>query len=280
MKKWETIRKSIMTTFATVVMAAAIFFSLMPSHVSVESISGLAIALGNFAPLKTSAITSILNMLLLVLSLLLIGRGLGAETVCTSFLLPTVLTAFETAFPENASVTNDAFLDMMCCIFVVSIGLAILFNRNASSGDLDIMAKLLNKYLRMELGRAISILGMCVALSAALVYDEKIVVPSVPGAYLNGVVLDHFIFGFNIKKRACIISQQGEKIGEFTLHHLHSGAAIYETIGAYDDQPRGEIVTIVDKNKYMTLMNYVLKIDKDVFVTVYTINEVTYRPKR
>ena len=188
MKKWETIREFIMITFATVIVAAAVFFFLMPSHVSVGSISGLAIVLGNFVPLKISAITFILNMLLLVLGFLLIGREFGAKTVYTSFLLPVVLAVFETAFPENASITNDAFLDMICYIFVVSIGLAMLFNRNASSGGLDIVAKLLNKYLHMELGRAMSMSGMCVALSAALVYDKKIVVLSVLGTYLNGIV--------------------------------------------------------------------------------------------
>lgn len=279
MKKWETIREFIMITFATVIVAAAVFFFLMPSHVSVGSISGLAIVLGNFVPLKISAITFILNMFLLVLGFLLIGREFGAKTVYTSFLLPVVLAVLETAFPENASITNDAFLDMICYIFVVSIGLAMLFNRNASSGGLDIVAKLLNKYLHMELGRAMSMSGMCVALSAALVYDKKIVVLSILGTYLNGIVLDHFIFGFNIKKRVCIISQREEEIREFILHHLHSGATIYEAIGAYDGQPRREIITIVDKNEYVTLMNYVLKTDKDAFVTVYTINEIIYRPK-
>lgn len=216
MKKWETIREFIMITFATVIVAAAVFFFLMPSHVSVGSISGLAIVLGNFVPLKISAITFILNMFLLVLGFLLIGREFGAKTVYTSFLLPVVLAVFETAFPENASITNDAFLDMICYIFVVSIGLAMLFNRNASSGGLDIVAKLLNKYLHMELGRAMSMSGMCVALSAALVYDKKIVVLSILGTYLNGIVLDHFIFGFNIKKRVCIISQRRKKSGSLS----------------------------------------------------------------
>ena len=168
---------------------------------------------------------------------------------------------------------------MLCYIFVVSIGLAMLFNRNASSGGLDIVAKFLNKYLHMELGKAMSLAGMCVALSSALVYDKKIVVLSVLGTYLNGIALDHFIFGFNIRKRVCIISEHEEEIREFILHHLHSGATIYEAIGAYDKKPRREIITIVDKSEYSMLMTFVLKTDKDAFVTVYTVNEIIYRPK-
>lgn len=279
MKKREAVREFIMITFATVIVAAAVFFFLIPSHVSVGSISGLAIVLGNFIPLKISAITFVLNIFLLILGFLFIGKEFGSKTVYTSFLLPVVLAVFELMFPDNQSVTNDAFLDMLCYIFVVSIGLAMLFNRNASSGGLDIVAKFLNKYLHMELGKAMSLAGMCVALSSALVYDKKIVVLSVLGTYLNGIALDHFIFGFNIRKRVCIISEHEEEIREFILHHLHSGATIYEAIGAYDKKPRREIITIVDKSEYSMLMTFVLKTDKDAFVTVYTVNEIIYRPK-
>lgn len=280
MKKWGTVKEFAVITFATIIVSSAVFFFLIPSHVSVGSISGLAIVLGNFVPLKISAITFILNILLLILGFLFIGREFGVKTVYTSFLVPVVLAVLELMFPDNQSITNDAFLDMLCYIFVVSIGLAMLFNRNASSGGLDIVAKFLNKYMHMDLGKAMSLSGMCVALSSALVYDKKIVVLSVLGTYLNGIVLDHFIFGFNIKKRVCIISEHEEEIREFILHHLHSGATIYEAIGAYDGRPRREIITIVDKNEYAMLMTYILKTDKNAFVTVYAVNEVIYRPKR
>lgn len=280
MKKWGTVKEFAVITFATIIVSSAVFFFLIPSHVSVGSISGLAIVLGNFVPLKISAITFILNLFLLILGFLFIGREFGAKTVYTSFLVPVVLAVLEIMFPDNQSITNDAFLDMLCYIFTVSIGLAMLFNRNASSGGLDIVAKFLNKYMHMDLGKAMSLSGMCVALSSAFVYDKKIVVLSILGTYLNGIVLDHFIFGFNIKKRVCIISEHEEEIREFILHHLHSGATIYEAIGAYDGRPRREIITIVDKNEYAMLMTYILKTDKNAFVTVYAVNEVIYRPKR
>ena len=260
-------------------VAAAVFFFLVPSHVSVGSISGLAIVLGNFVPLPISVITMVLNVVLLAVGFLCIGREFGGKTVYTSLLLPIVIGVFEHLFPENTSMTADPFLDMLCYIFVVSIGLAMLFNRNASSGGLDIVAKLLNKYFRMELGKAMSLAGMCVALSSALVYDKKIVVLSVLGTYLNGIVLDHFIFGSNMKKRVCIISKKEEEIRQFILHELHSGATIYEAIGAYDFEVHREIITIVDKNEYSKLMNYLAKTDRDAFITVYAVNEIIYKPK-
>lgn len=266
-------------TLATGIVAAAVFFFLMPSSLAVGSISGLAIVLENFIPLSVSAITMLLNVVLLLLGFLFIGKEFGAKTVYTSILLPLLLGLLEWAFPENRSLTEDPFLDMLCYIFVVSIGLAMLFNRNASSGGLDIVAKFLNKYLRIELGKAMSLAGMCTALSAALVYDKKIVVLSVLGTYLNGLALDHFIFGFDVKKRVCILSQKEEEIRKFILEELHSGATIYEAVGAYDYQPHREIITIVDKGEYGRLMNFLHKTDRNAFVTVYTVNEILYRVK-
>lgn len=279
MKFWGAAREILVITFATVIVAAAVFFFLIPSHVTVGSISGLAIVLGNFVPLNISVITMILNMALLVVGFLLIGREFGAKTVYTSVLLPVVLGVLERLVPNNQSITGDAFLDMLCYVFVVSIGLAILFYVNASSGGLDIIAKILNKYFRMELGKAMSLAGMCAALSSALVYDKKIVALSILGTYLNGIVLDHFIFGLNAKKRVCILSEKEEEIKAFILHNLCSGATIYQAIGAYDNRPRQEIITIVNKSEYSMLMNYIAKTDPAAFVTVYAVNEVIYRPK-
>ena len=280
MKKSELIRECFIITFATLIVSAAVFFFLLPSQVSVGSISGLAMILGNVIPLHMSVITFILNGISLIAGFLLIGKDFGAKTVYTSLLLPLFLRVFEIYFPDFSSINGDPFLDMVCYIFTVSIGLAILFRENASSGGLDIIAKLLNKYLHMDMGKAMALPGMCVALSSILFYDKKLVVLSLLGTYLNGIVLDHFIFGLNLKKRVCIISEKEAEIRDFILNRLHSGATLYEGRGAYNDQPRTEIITIVDKNEYSLLMSYLLKTDPSAFVTVYTVSEVICRPKQ
>ena len=280
MKKYiATIKEFIMITIATAIVAAAVFFFLVPSNVSVGSISGLAIVIGNFVPLQISAITMILNMGLLIIGFLFVGREFGGKTIYTSILLPVIIGILERVYPNNTSITGDPFQDMICYVFLVSIGLAMLFNRNASSGGLDIVAKLMNKFLHMDLGNAMSVSGMVVALSSGLVYDAKIVVLSVLGTYLNGIVLDHFIFGFNLKKRVCIVSERMEEIRQFILHGLHSGATIYEAYGAYNYDPRREIITIVDKNEYVKLMGFIERVDPNAFVTVYTVNKIIYKPK-
>lgn len=266
-------------TVAVGIIAAAVFFFLMPSHASVSSISGLAIVLSNFVPLPVSAITMIFNVGLLIVGFLTCGREFGAKTVYTSIMLPLFLGIFEKIFPDFQSLTESAELDVLCYVLTVSIGLSILFNRNASSGGLDIVAKIMNKYLHIELGRAMSLSGMCVALSSALVYDKKTVVLSILGTYFNGIVLDHFIFGQNLKRRVCIITKKEKELREFILHELHSGATIYEAIGAYNMEKRNEIITIVDKSEYQRLMNFMMHTDPDAFMTVYTVADMRYRPK-
>ena len=266
-------------TVAVAIIAAAVYFFLVPSHASVSSISGLGIVLSNFVPLSLSAITMILNVVLLIIGFFTCGREFGAKTVYTSILLPAFIGLFERLFPDIGSLTDSQELDVLCYILVVSVGLSILFNRNASSGGLDIVAKIMNKYLHIELGRAMSLSGMCVALSAALVYDKKTVVLSVLGTYFNGLVLDHFIFDQNIKRRVCIITKKEEELRHFILTDLHSGATVYESYGAYNMEKRREIITIVDKGEYQKLMDFMNREDPRAFITVYTVSDMRYQPK-
>ena len=266
-------------TVAVAIIAAAVYFFLVPSHASVSSISGLGIVLSNFVPLPLSAITMILNVVLLIIGFFTCGREFGAKTVYTSILLPVFIGLFERLFPDIGSLTDSQELDVLCYILVVSVGLSILFNRNASSGGLDIVAKIMNKYLHIELGRAMSLSGMCVALSAALVYDKKTVVLSVLGTYFNGLVLDHFIFDHNIKRRVCIITKKEEELRHFILTDLHSGATVYESYGAYNMEKRREIITIVDKGEYQKLMDFMNREDPKAFITVYTVSDMRYQPK-
>ena len=266
-------------TVAVAIIAAAVYFFLVPSHASVSSISGLGIVLSNFVPLPLSAVTMILNVVLLIIGFFTCGREFGAKTVYTSILLPVFIGLFERLFPDIGSLTDSQELDVLCYILVVSVGLSILFNRNASSGGLDIVAKIMNKYLHIELGRAMSLSGMCVALSAALVYDKKTVVLSVLGTYFNGLVLDHFIFDHNIKRRVCIITKKEEELRHFILTDLHSGATVYESYGAYNMEKRREIITIVDKGEYQKLMNFMNREDPQAFITVYTVSDMRYQPK-
>ena len=280
MLKSRNVRDFMIITLGTVIIAAAVYFFMIPSHVSVGSGAALAMVLSNFIPLSVSTITLIMNVGLLIIGFLLIGPEFGIKTVYCAILMPVVVGVFERVFPDFQSITQDPLLDVICYILVVGVGLAILFSKNASSGGLDIVAKIMNKYLRMDLGQAMSMSGMIVALSSALCYDSKTVILSLLGTYFGGMVVDHFIFGINIKRRVCVISEHLDDIVRYVLHDLHSGATLNEIIGAYDKMPRMEMITIVDKNEYKLLMDYVRKVDPKAFVTVYSVSDMRYQPKK
>lgn len=280
MKKQSLIKELIILTGAVAIIAAAVFFFLVPSQTAVSSISGLAIVLSNIVPLSISSITMILNVGLLVIGFILCGPEFGYKTVYTSIMLPVFIGILEYLLPNNKSMTGDQTLDVLAYILVVSVGLSILFNHNASSGGLDIVAKIMNKFFHIELGKAMSIAGMCVALSSAFVYDSKSVVLSLMGTYFNGMVVDYFIFGQNEKKRVCIVSKNEEMIRHYILYELHSGATIYEAIGAYELEKQREIIAIVDKHEYQKLMKFMNENDPDAFITVYSVHDIRYKSKK
>ena len=276
----KAVREFLTITFGTLIVAAAVFFFMLPSHVSVGSGAALAMILSNFIPLAVSTITFLMNGILLIIGFLLVGPEFGLKTVYCSLLMPGYLAIFERLLPDFQSITQDPLLDVLCYTLVVGVGLAILFSANASSGGLDIVAKIMNKFLHMELGRAMSLSGMLVALASALCYDSKTVVLSVLGTWFGGMVVDHFIFGMNIKRRMCIISPKADEILHYILYELHSGASLNHTIGAYSNEVHKEIITIVDKMEYRALMEYVRRVDPKAFVTVYAVSEMRYQPKQ
>ena len=280
MKIKNTIKDFALITVGTAIVAVAVYFFMLPSHISVGSGTALAMVMSNFIPLSVSTLTLILNIGLLVLGILLVGREFGAKTIYCTLLMPSMLGVLEVLFPNFESITQDPLLDVVCYILVVSMGQAILFSYNASSGGLDIVAKILNKYFHLDLGKALAYSGMAVALSSALCYDSKTVVLSVLGTYFGGIIVDNFIFGIHIKRRVCVISQKLDEIVEFVLHDLHSGATLYESIGAYGKEKKMEMVTIVDKNEYRLLMDYIRKVDPKAFVTIYSVSDMRYQPKK
>ena len=275
----ENIIDFIMITLGTFIIAISVFFFMMPSNLSVGSVSGLSIVISNFIPFNVSTISMVINILLLIFGFITIGKEFGIKTVYTSILLPIFIAMFEHLFPNNISLTADQTLDAICYCVIVSIGTAMLFNRNASSGGLDIIGKFLNKYFHLEVGKGIALSGMLVAISSILVYDMKTMIISILATYFSGIVLDNFLFGSTIKKRVCIISQKHQQILDFILNDLHSGATTYHAYGTYSDKMNIEINVIVDKNEYIKLINYITSVDPDAFVTIYAVNEMMYRPK-
>ena len=279
---WHTLKEFIIITFGAAVVASTVFFFMIPSEVAIGSASALAMVLNNFIPVvPISVFNLIINVVLLAVGFLLIGPEFGAKTVYTTIIIPIFMWILEQVFPNFTSLTNDPLLDVLCHLLIVSLGMAILFSCNASSGGLDIVGKILNKYLKIELGKACALAGVVVAL-IPLFYQNpniKLIVMGVLGTYFGGIIVDNFIFNLNIKRRVCILSPKIDEIIDYILHNLHSGATLYDSFGAYNNNPQREVVTIVDKNEYRKLMDFVRKTDPKAFVTVYSVNEIRYQPK-
>ena len=277
---FRNFREFVIITFGALGVAASVFFFMMPSGVAIGSISALSMVLAHFIPIPMSVINLVINVLLLIVGFILVGSEFGAKTVYTSIMIPVFIGVFEWTLPRFQTLTNnDQLLDTLCYILLVGISVAILFSYNASSGGLDIVAKILNQYLRIELGKASSLSGIAIALTSAFCSDTKTVVLSVLGTYFAGTIIDNFIFGLNIKRRVCIISPKLDEIVDYILHDLHSGATLYDGIGAYNHTQRREVIAIVDKSEYRKLMEFVRKTDPKAFVTVYAVNEIRYQPK-
>ena len=237
------LRELAILTGAMAVISAAVFFFLVPSRAAVSSIAGAAIIINGVVDLPVSLITLILNGALIALGLAVFGGGFAFNTIYTCALLSAFMAALERLFP-------------------------------------DIIAQVMNRYLHIEVGRALSIAGICIALCSAFVYDGRTVALSVLGTYFNGIVLDRFIFGQNLKRRVSVITKRFDELRGFILDELHCGATIYRAEGAYTHERFPELVMIVDKGQYQRLMTYVHRLDPEAFVAVYTVSEVSRKPWR
>lgn len=272
--KGTLVKEYAIITAGIFLTAAAVYFFMMPANIVLGSITGLAIVLVNFIPVQVSVMTFILNVFCLVIGFLLVGKEFGAKTVYTSILLPVFLYVLELLFPNNSSLTNDLLLDTLCCIILISIGQTLMFNANASSGGLDIVAKILNKYFHLELGKGIALAGILTVATTILVYDAKTLIVGILGTYFNGLVLDEYISGFARRKRVCFLSEKYQEIAEYIMHDIKRGVTLYEAKGGYDQSKKVEVQTILTQNEYGQLIDYIHKTDPMAFVTVSTVSEV------
>lgn len=274
MKEKSSIKEFFVLAVGMLFVGAAVYYIMVPSGFVVGTLSGFVLVLSHFIPLSISTLTLILNVILLVIGFVFIGKEFGGKTVITSLLLPLYLRIFEIITPDVPELTSNLFLNVVCFVLVLSIGQTMLFNINASSGGLDVIAKLMNKYLHTDLGQSLAISGFVVACTSILVYDREILVVSLLGTYLGGIVLDHFIDGSHIRKKISIISPAYPEIQEFIVKNLNRGVTMYQARGGWDNSERVTLVTILQKNEYAQLIHYVNEVDPRAFVTVATVGEV------
>jgi uncharacterized membrane-anchored protein YitT (DUF2179 family) len=267
--------KYFLTIFGgTFIIAFGVYFFMNPFHIMCGSVTGLAIVLINFIPVPLSVMTFILNVICIILAFVFIDRKFGVKIIFISLLLPAIIFVFETFFPNPQSLTGNLALDAIAMITVICFGQAILFNANAASGGLDIIAKMMNKYLHMELGKAIVIAGAVTVASSYFAYDIQTVVIGFITTYFSGILLDYFIDGFTGKIRVCIISKHNDEIKRYVIEELQRGITVYTAVGGYSGEPRNELCAVLTKKEYGQLMDYVEGVDPNPFVTISNIKRV------
>ena len=282
-KFWKEL---VIMTVAMFIAAAAVYYFLLPSNLVIGSITGLSMVIASLfsaagIPVKVSVVIVLINALLLVLAWLLIGAEFGAKTVYTALILGPFVDIWEKILPYQTlldpgqtSVMGDPWFDLLCFVLVLSASQTILFNINASTGGLDILAKIVNKYLHFDIGTSVSVAGALICCSAFAVNPFRMVVIGLIGTWINGLALDYFTAGLNRRKRVCIISSRYEEIRRFIIDELQRGCSLYEVTGGYNGKKNVEIQALLTQNEFADLMNYLKMNDIHGFITAGNVSEI------
>lgn len=274
-------------TLGMLVAAAAVYYFLVPSKLIIGSISGLSIVVsGIFAnmgiTLKVSVVVFIINAILLILAYFLIGAEFGIKTVYTALILGPMMEFWEAVYPYTkfltepgqTSVMGDPWFDLCCFVLLLSASQAILFRINASTGGLDILAKIVNKYFHFDIGMSVTIAGALICCSAFAINPFRMVVIGLIGTWINGLVVDYFTASLNKRKRVCVVSDEHEKIRRFIIDELVRGCSLYELTGGYSNEKRTEIQVLLTQDEFASLMKFIKENKIDSFVTAGNVSEV------
>ena len=283
---WKFWKELIIMTLGMAIAAAAVYYFMMPSKLVLGSISGLSIVITNVLnmvgiPVKMSWIVTTINAILLVLAWLLIGKEFGAKTVYTAMILGPLLEFWEKVCPYErlieagqTSVMGDPLVDLICFVLIVSISQTILFSINASTGGLDILAKIVNKYLHFDIGVSVTVAGALICCSAFSINPFRMVVLGLIGTWMNGLALDYFMASVNKRKRICIVSERNEEIRAYIIDTLERGCTLYDVHGGFSGAPHVEIQALLTQDEFARVMNFVKKNDIQAFITAGNVSEI------
>ena len=283
---WKFWKELTIMTLGMFVAAASVYYFLMPSKLVVGSISGLSIVLsaifeGVGLQIKVSTIVLVINIILLILAYFLIDREFGVKTVYTALILGPMMEVWDKILPYQqvlregtTSVMGDPWFDLVCFVLVLSASQAILFSINASTGGLDIIAKIVNKYLHFDIGASVTVAGAIICCSAFAINPFQMVVVGLIGTWINGLVVDYFTSLLNRRKRVCIISGESERIRKYIVEDLVRGCSLYEVTGGYSGEKQTEIQALLTNDEFTALMKFIKTSGINAFITAGNVSEV------
>ena len=283
---WKFWKELFIMTAGMTIAAAAVYYFLMPSNLIMGSITGLSMVLSNLftaagMPVKVSVMVTIINAILLVLAWILIGKEFGAKTVYTALILGPLIEFWEKVLPAEklmepgaTSMMGDIWFDLLCFVLILSISQTILFHINASTGGLDILAKIVNKYLHFDIGTSVSVAGAIICCTAFAVNPFRLVIIGLIGTWINGLALDYFTAGLNRRKRVCIISSQHERIRQFIIEDLQRGCSLYNVTGGFNGHQNVEVQALLTQDEFASLMDFIKANDIHGFITAGNVSEI------
>jgi uncharacterized membrane-anchored protein YitT (DUF2179 family) len=270
----KKIKEYILITLGSLLVAVGIYYFLVPSNLAAGGVSGLAMVIGRFAPgLPIGLMMMAMNIILFIIAFIFLGSGFGAKTIYSSLSLSGIIWLLEKVFPISKSITGDMFIELIFGILISAIGMGIIFNQNASTGGTDIIAKIINKYLHIDIGKSLLLSDFSITLLAALAFDARTGMYALLGVVINGFVIDTVIEGLNISKQVMIISSKQDSIKAFILNELGRGATVYTAKGAFTDTQKEIITTTIGRKEVVKLKNFVKQTDSKAFMTIIDAHE-------
>lgn len=271
----KNIKEFILITIGMTMVAAGLYFFLMPGNLAIGGANGLAIVINHWMPsVSIGLLMIIINIILFILGFLVIGTSFGIKTIYAGLGTSVVVSLFEKLVPINSTVTSDIILQMFFGVFISAVGMGIVFNQNASTGGTDIIAKILNEFFGIDLGKGVMLADLIIIVGATFAFGMELGMYSLLGAIINSIVVDSTIEGMNLSKAVNIVSEYNEEIQKYIVDELERGATIYQARGAYTGNEKDVIVTVLDRKDFIKLKNYIREVDKNAFVTVNNVYEV------
>ena len=277
MLKSISVKQFLIMTLGTVLLTAGVYFFKIPNGFSTGGVSGIGTIFGKITPLSPAKWISIINFALLIVGFLVLGKETGAKTVYCSMLFSALTWLLEIVCPISAPLTDDTFLELVYAMLFTSIGAAMIFNSNASSGGTDIIALILKKFTKIDVGKALLAVDFLVAASSFFVFGIKIGLFSMLGLFMKAFLVDSVIESLNTCKYFIVITTHGEEIAQYIIKEIHHGATITDAVGGYTHENRQMVHTVCKRIEAIKLRSKVLSIDPQAFVIVSTSSDIIGR---
>ncbi len=264
-----------MITLGSLLIASGLYFFIASAQLAVGGISGLAIVVKELLPdMPFGLIMLGLNVIMFLIGFLVIGKAFGVKTVYCSLGISVFIMVFEHIIPVTQPVSQDMLIILIFGMLLISTGQALIFNHGASSGGTDIIAKIIIKFIPMKIGTALQIADLVIIAAAIGVFGIEKGLYALLGIMINGFLVDYLIDGFNVAKLVMIISNETQEVTDYIINDLDRSATVYPATGAYSNEDKNVITTVVNRRQFVQLKNQINIIDPHAFVTVQQLHEV------